>query len=241
MRKDNHGHIGKIVLVLIALVFSACFLLSLRIQDNQITIEGNQKYTKEELIQYLFPSDGERNPLVILWNTRFGEKKEIPFVDMYEIHVNSLHSISVSIYEKKIVGYVKYKGVNMYFDKDGTIVESSSRQLDGIPEITGLQFDYIVLDARLPVEDQKVFRMILDVTLALTKHEVPAERLYISEKKETTVYVGQVAVELGTNQDTNEKIQALSDMLPELVDLQGVLDMKEFNEDRNSYTFKKNS
>lgn len=239
MRTGNAGKVTVVILLLIVLVLGTCIIISLKIDDSDIQVEGNQKYTKEEMINYIFQNDMSRNPLVIFYRSKFKEPVEIPFVDQYEIQMQSLSKITITVYEKKIIGYVRYKGVNMYFDKDGTIVESSMEILEGIPEVTGLEFDYIVLDEALPVGNEKVFRMILDVTQGLSKHAVPAQKLYISNEKETTVYIDAVAVELGENKDTNEKIQALSDMLPNLQGLSGTLDMKQLDESGNGYTFKK--
>lgn len=45
------------------------------------------------------------------------------------------------MYEKNIVGYVHYLGKNVYFDKDGIVVESSDQEIEGVPLIKGLTFD----------------------------------------------------------------------------------------------------
>lgn len=241
MRNRNAGKIviTIVILLIVALVLSACILISMKVENHEIQLEGNQKYTKEEMMRYIFQSDMDRNPLVIWYKSKFKAPVEIPFVAHYEIQMHSFNRVTIMVYEKKIVGYVKYKGVNMYFDKDGTIVESSMEILEGIPEVTGLTFNYIVLDEPLPVGNENVFRMILDVTQGLNKHAVPAQKLYISDEKETTVYIDEVAVELGENKDTNEKIQTLADMLPNLQGLSGTLDMKQFDESGKGYTFKK--
>ena len=43
--------------------------------------------------------------------------------------------MNVTIYEKAVVGYINYMGCNMYFDKDGIVVESSSKLYSGVPQI----------------------------------------------------------------------------------------------------------
>lgn len=50
----------------------------------------------------------------------------------------------------------------MYFDKDGTVVESSYELLDGIPEIKGLTYNHIVLNEKLDVNVPEVFGAIMD-------------------------------------------------------------------------------
>lgn len=239
-RRKGRKHTFIIVLVLLFIIAAGgSIAYTLRIDDRKIEIQGNHKYTKEEMIAYIFKSDLDRNPFVLYFKTKFKKQEKIPFVDEYDIEFTSLQTVKITVYEKKIIGYVQYKGVNMYFDKDGTIVESSQEEIENIPRITGLKFDYIVLDETLPVGDEKVFHLILDLTQALSKYAVGVDRIFISEKQEVTLYMEQVEVDLGNDTDMVEKIQSLADMLPNLQGLSGTLDMKEYDEQGNGYTFKK--
>ena len=65
----------------------------------------------------------------------------------------------------------------MYFDKDGYVVESSGIRTQGIPQITGLSFDHIVLGEQLPVEDPQVFARIMDLTKLLNKYSKAANKI----------------------------------------------------------------
>lgn len=210
-----------------------------RISEKNIIIEGNEKYTKEEMISFIFRSDWDRNPFVLYYKTKFCKQKVIPFVDEYDVKITSLNSVKITIYEKKIIGYVNYMGSNMYFDKDGTIVESSTEVIEGIPKITGLNFDSIILYETLPVGSDKVFRLILDTTQILQKYRIAVDKIYISDNKEVTLYIEQIKVELGTGEDMNDKIRSLNDMLPNLQGLSGTLDIKKYNTNNDGYTFKK--
>lgn len=229
-----------IAVLLIGLLFAVIGVMAFqRIDNNDISIEGNVKYTKEEMIEYIFQSDWDKNPFVLYYKTKYGTQQVIPFVDQYEVQITSLTSVKITVYEKKIIGYVTYMGSNMYFDKDGTVVESSAEVLDGIPRVTGLEFDSIVLSESLPVEDNEVFRLILDTTQTLQKYSIGVDKIYISDKKEVSLYMQNIKVELGTNEDMNDKIRTLSDMLPQLEGLSGTLDIREYDENSKGYIFKK--
>lgn len=234
----------KKIIIVIATVFLiicgiAGVLAMQRISEKNIIIEGNEKYTKEEMISFIFKSDWDRNPFVLYYKTKFCKQKVIPFVDEYDVKITSLNSVKITIYEKKIIGYVNYMGSNMYFDKDGTIVESSTEVIEGIPKITGLNFDSIILYETLPVGSDKVFRLILDTTQILQKYRIAVDKIYISDNKEVTLYIDQIKVELGTGEDMNDKIRSLNDMLPNLQGLSGTLDIKKYNTNNDGYTFKK--
>lgn len=234
----------KKIIILIATIFliicgiAGVFAMQ-RISEKNIIIEGNEKYTKEEMISFIFRSDWDRNPFVLYYKTKFCKQKVIPFVDEYDVKITSLNSVKITIYEKKIIGYVNYMGSNMYFDKDGTIVESSTEVIEGIPKITGLNFDSIILYETLQVGSDKVFRLILDTTQILQKYRIAVDKIYISDNKEVTLYIEQIKVELGTGEDMNDKIRSLNDMLPNLQGLSGTLDIKKYNTNNDGYTFKK--
>lgn len=233
----------KIIIVIATIFLIICGIAGVlamqRISEKNIIIEGNEKYTKEEMISFIFKSDWDRNPFVLYYKTKFCKQKVIPFVDEYDVKITSLNSVKITIYEKKIIGYVNYMGSNMYFDKDGTIVESSTEVIEGIPKITGLNFDSIILYETLPVGSDKVFRLILDTTQILQKYRIAVDKIYISDNKEVTLYIDQIKVELGTGEDMNDKIRSLNDMLPNLQGLSGTLDIKKYNTNNDGYTFKK--
>lgn len=233
---------SKIVIfisVTLMLILVILVLAVQRIDDKDIFIEGNKKYTKEEMIQYIFDSKWGRNPFVLFYNTKFKETKEIPFVDTYEVEILSLDSVKVTVYEKKMIGYVTYMGTNMYFDKDGMVVENSVEVIEGIPPVTGLEFDRIVLNEKIPVEDEEVFDVVLDITQALDKYEIIVDKIYISEDNEVTLFKENIEVMLGKNKDINDKVRSLNDMMPKLEGLNGTLDIREYNENNTGYTFKK--
>ena len=150
-----------------------------------------------------------------------------------------MDSVEITVYEKSIIGRVKYMGSNMYFDKDGTVVESSSEDIESVPEVKGLEFESIVLMEELPVEDKKVLDMILDTTQLLTKYEINVDSIYVKNDKTAKLIIGGVTVELGDMDDMNDKMRTLKDMLPNLEGQTGTLNLQEYNEDGSGYTFKK--
>lgn len=233
--------IVMILLIILGGIFD--FLGSITVDRENVLVEGNAYYTDEEIINYILNTKWNRNPFVLFYNTKYKKQKNIPFVDKYEVKLTSLDSVKITIYEKKIIGYVTYMGSNMYFDKDGTVVESSTRVIEGIPMVTGLEFDSIVLYETLPVEDDEVFHLILDVTQTLQKYSVLVDKIFISDNSEVSVYMGKIKVELGKNENIIEKISSLSDIINspgfDKDNLSGVLDLKVYNE-AGEYTFERN-
>lgn len=205
----------------------------------RVQFSGSEKYTDEELAEYLFPTKKSANPFVFLLKDKFGEHVEIPFIEAYDVTIKGLKEYEITFYEKSLVGYVEYMGSYKYFDKDGIVVESSSRLIEDVPFVTGIDVDYIVLHSKLPVANEKVFDLLLDLTQLLYKYDIAVDKINVSKDMEIKLYMGNIRVELGTGDDLSEKIMDLRDIMPGLVDVRGVLDMKILDVHGNGYTLKK--
>ncbi|MEY8337470.1 cell division protein FtsQ/DivIB [Lachnospiraceae bacterium 62-35] len=223
---------GAAICVLLLLAIG---ILSLNIRE--IPITGNTKYTDEELVNLLFPEKKDKNLAWCYLKYRFQEHKKIPFIEDYKILFHGPHSIEVIVYEKKIVGYLTYMSSNMYFDKDGIIVESTSKKLDGIPLITGLKFGHIVLYQPLPIENGELFGDILNLTQALSGLNLKVDEIRYDSRKNATLYIGDIEVVLGSSSDMNEKVSTLNDMLPSLENKSGILYLDTTNTSM-TYVFK---
>ena len=111
---------------------------------DEVKITGNSFYSEEEIKELVIGEYPNSLYLVFLYDYLGG--KEIPFVDSVEVVMKAPNNIHIRVYEKTLIGYVQYMGSNLYFDKDGTVVESSDEVLEGIPCIKGLKFDTLTLN-----------------------------------------------------------------------------------------------
>ena len=234
-REDKKRHI--IIATLVALILFIAFLASLKIEN--IKIEGNEYLSDEELEAYIFEDAFDYNPIIFVIRGWFEDKTEIPFVEEYDVTMTSLTSCKVTVYEKSIVGYISYMGTYMYFDKDGIVVENSSQSYESIPQITGVDFENIVLYEEIPVENEKVFDIILDVTQLVDKYDVKAYRINISDTLEVKLYIDNYRVALGNDGRYSEKIATFADIMPNMKNIPGELNMTEYDQIGAGYVFKK--
>ena len=114
-------------------------------------------YTEDQIKSFVMEGFLGNNSLYLSLKYKNKGVENIPFVDVMDVSILSPDTIKITVYEKALAGYVKYLDTYLYFDKDGYVVESSSIKTVGVPQITGLEFDHIVLGEPLPVEDQTVF------------------------------------------------------------------------------------
>ncbi len=223
--------------IVLALAILSGILYSLRISS--IIYVGNTRYTEEELNTKIFDKSYSLNPVYCFWESRYGEKKTIPFIQSYDIEFTSWNQITVQIYEKSVVGYVDYKGYRMYFDRDGIVVESSREALEDVVEIEGLSFSYMVLHQKLPVEKEEIFNFIQNLTQMLIKYEIPADRIEFDSGGNATICIGTIRFQIGMDKYLNEKIARISDLLPETEGLSGNFYMQDVTEDTDTFRFER--
>lgn len=154
------------------------------------------------------------------------------------VKVDSPDSITIRVYEKSVAGYVEYMGRYMYFDRDGIVVESSETRTEGIPQVTGIRFDHVVLYEALPVKNTDIFQEILSITQMLSKHQITTDKIYFNESNEITLYFDNIRAKLGKD-NLEEKVMRLEQILPNLSGESGVLDLQNYSEDRKNVTFQK--
>ena len=103
--------------------------------------------------------------------------------------------------------------------------------------MTGLSFDYIILNEPLPVENDTIFKQILSITQLLEKYSLSADKIYFDASYSITLFFGGVKVTLGTGEDMDEKIMKLQYILPELEGKNGTIPLENYTEDTKSITF----
>lgn len=228
------------------LIFAAVFMglmgaLLYVIQTHTIKnvyVEGNVHYTEEEIKGIVMDGMLGNNSLYLSLKYKNRGVENIPFVDVMDVSILSPDTIKITVYEKALAGYVKYLDTYMYFDKDGYVVESSSVKTLGIPQITGLDFDHVVLGEPLPVENTEVFSSILNITKLLNKYELTADKIYFHSSGEITIYFNTIKVAMGKpDKDLEDKLMLLPGFLQELEGKNGTLQMEKYEEGNGRFAF----
>lgn len=230
--------------ILTAVLFGLCLLLAggyfYIINNYRVTtvhVDGNVHYTNEEIMEMVMGGRFGDNSLFLSMKYRDRGIEGVPFIETMDVDIEGKDTIRITVYEKALAGYVRYLGRYVYFDKDGIVVETSEEETEGIPQVTGLSFDHVILHEALPVDKPELFDEILNITQQLAKYDLTADRIYFNTAYEVTLYFGDARVALGENKDIDEKIMKLQYILPDLLGKSGSLDMREYSEDTKSYSF----
>ena len=222
---------------LIFLVIVALAFLLVYFRVTKVEVIGNSHYTKEEIQEMVLNGNVTDNSLLLSVKYRNKSIQDVPFIESMDVEVLGHDSIRIMVYEKSLAGCVTYLGNYMYFDREGIVVESASVATEGVPEITGLHFEYVQLYETLPVENGEIFKEILILTQLLEKYEICADKIYFDPDMNVTLYFGNAKVRLGNDSHIDEKIMQLSVMVPAIEGKSGVLDMSDFNENTKTLTF----
>lgn len=240
--KDITKEIGfsvkQMVIILVVLAAMAVLIWSYNLHRlKHITIDGLTRYTEAEFIEKLeFGFLTTMTPFFCLSDS-FAQQ-EIPFVERYEIDYVDRQTARILVHEKRVTGCVIVMGRYMFFDKDGIVVETSSVPACGIPVITGLEFDEIVLYQKLNVQKQSLFDTILQITRLIEQNDIIINEISFNANYEVTLYLDNVTVMLGKRTSYDEAINALAGILVSIQGKNGTLDMRNYSRENGDVILK---
>lgn len=242
-RKTTYSiRLKKRIVVILSIIFVLLgvyyFLLS-HYTVRKVTVQGNMHYTSQEIEAMVMKGRWGDNSLYL--SALYSEKeiKDIPFIEKMDVEIVSSDTIKIMVYEKLLAGYIEYLGRYMYFDNEGTIVEVSKITTNGIPRVTGLDFDYVELYQKLPVENENVFKTILSITKLVSKYKLQLDQVAFDKNYNITLFYDDIKVLIGKNDNLEDKIMQLPYILPKLEGQKGTLDISNYSKDRTSITFQK--
>ena len=232
-RKSKKGMITAIVMLLLALFL---ILLLTQFKITSIDMTGNEHYTKEEMETELKKAGYINNSILYMLKCKFHPPKGIPFVESLDVDYVSRHKIAVTIYEKTMAGCIENMGEYMYFDRDGIVLESSTKRFEDVPLIKGLEFDSVVINEKLPFENKKTVSQILNITQLIRKYDLTIKSVKF-EKNQVYLRYKKISIALGDPDSVDEKMAELHNMLKEADGLKGTLHMENFTVNSGIATF----
>lgn len=241
-RKKKRRKIGfSIFLFLFLLITLGVFIVIKVFTVEQVVVEGNELYSKEQIEKMVLNDEYSWNSLYVNLKYRFFDIGEVPFVDTMEVTLDAPHTVRIHVYEKGMLGflYINTIGQNAYFDKDGFVVETSAEIIEGVPLIKGISCDEVVLYEKLPLENEKLLGNLLNLTQTLKKYNQLPDEIQFNDKLEVILYYGDIQVKVGTEENLSQKIIRLSYILPQLDGLAGTLHLENWTEESTDIVFDK--
>lgn len=236
-RKRKRRRIFILALVIIAVLAGTATFLWYNFSITKVNVSGNSHYTENEIKDMVFENEYDYNSIILFFKYHNKTIEDIPFIEQMDVEIVDSNFVRITVYEKAVAGYVEYLGHYMYFDKDGIIVESSNEVIDGVPFVTGLKFDHVVLHKEIPTKKKDVFLTILNITQLLNKYDIKTDRIAFDSNSNITLYFGNARVLLGTDDFIDEKINEMHLLLPKLTGYSGTLHMENYTGEESNFSF----
>lgn len=116
-------------------------------------------------------------------------------------------------------------------------MESSLVKTQGVPEVVGVDFEYVILHEKLPAKDDELFKKVLDVTKLMSKYGVDAEKMYFADDGRIVLYKDEITINLGKEDNLDIKIMNLPSILINLEGKKGTLRMENYDEGTKRVSF----
>ena len=228
------------ILCFLAVAAIAAFIIVKVFVVKNVKIEGNVLYDEQIIKDTVLNDEYSWNSLYVLLKYTFLDTDAVPFIDTMEIKLENPQTLRIKVYEKGMMGYLHIETIGelAYFDKDGFVVETSTRVIEKVPKIEGIECDEVVLYEKLPIEQAKL-RSILTLTQALKRDEIEPDAIQFGLEHSPILYYDNLTVSLGSMELLTQKVDRLYEILPNIRGMKGTLHLESWSEESTNIVFEK--
>ena len=229
----------SILSVILVFAITALIVIKVFVVKN-VKIEGNVLYEDSLIESTVLNDDLSWNSLYVLLKYTFMDTKQLPFIDTMEIGLEDPQTLKIKVYEKGMMGYLYIPAINenAYFDKEGFVVETSTRIIENVPRIEGVECSQVVLYEQLPIE-QKLLKQLLTLTQALKREGLEPDAIRYGTEHEPVLIYEAVEVNMGSTELLTQKVERIKKILPELSGMAGTLHLENWTESTTNIVFEK--
>lgn len=228
LHRKNNSVIKRISIRLIKVIIIlgipvTAFLYYFQLKN--ITVTGSSRYNQDQIIKRLVTSKADSNAIIFYLKYKYFVDIKIPFIEKMSFDLADKNTVNIRVYDKRIIGCIEFMGDYLYFDKDGIIVESTSKRLDDIPIVKGLKYHKIVLNEKLEVQKEELFEVILNLTQQIEKQSLKVDTISFNNKYEVTLDCGDIKAKLGKRSTYDEILAKLKNIMAEVEGKKLTIDM----------------
>lgn len=224
-----------VALLLLVTILGLLFLPSLE----EVTMKGNTYYEKESLLPKLLAGFERKNTILAYLKLKYDKEISIPFIDGIDVDFTGLHSLTIGVYEKEVIGCLAYMGEYVCFDKDGIMVGSAVDKRENIPLVEGIKYKEAVFNKAITTDNDEVFNLILNITQLINKYGIKIDKIEFAEDLSLKLYSDNIKILLGKRKHFDEQLSNLPSLLPDLKGLRGILHMEDYSATKGRVIFNK--
>lgn len=225
-----------VTLTLMIAILVISILLLTHVQ--KITVTGTKYSESSSIIGWIKEDKYTSNSLYALWKFKSGRYELPVYLEQAKVGIRSPWELTVQVTEKQIVGCILVNDSYAYIDKEGLVIEKGTSLLEDIPVIEGLQVSNVKKHQKLKMEDEKLFRYIVNVTKEVRKNELKPDRL-VWEEDSMNLYFAEICVKLGKSNFADKLLQ-VPPILQKLEGKSGILHLEHYNQMSTSISFEQN-
>lgn len=230
IRKNRKKRARKKKILIFILVFFllAAILILIGITGfklKKVQVSGNELYSDQQIKDSVLNDEYSWNTLYVVLKYRLFQTRKIPFIDEMEIDLVSPSTIRIKVYEKAMIGYIAVNNQNVYFDKDGFVVEISKRQVKHVPKVDGIACRKVIVYEKLNLDDEDVLSFLLTFSQQLMKYDLVPETIVFHDNNITADF-GKMKAEIGDSGYLVEKVMRLDAVMPQLKGKKGTLHLE---------------
>ena len=220
MSKKGIRRIAAEILVIGILVFLIVFCVGFRV--TKVEIKGNKFYSDDKIKKMVLDAPAAKNTLLAerFINTREKTKEE-ELIDRVTIKRKDRNTLVVQVKEKQMIGYFTFEGKCLNFDRQGVIQIITDAPIEDVPLIDGLSVKGAKQGEKIKGIKEKRLNTILSVGKMLEKTEQKPDRMMFNDLKQLILYYGSVEVNMGNDENMDEKMNRLIGILPQLKGMKG--------------------
>lgn len=222
-----------VLLIILSVFHSKCQLTSVKIINNTVA------YSDEEIKRMVFTSSLDKYAVLFRARWFFQGDNDVPFIEKIDAELIDRNSIELTVYEKRTIGCVRVMGQYFYFDRDGLVAESSERHIEGVPLVTGLEFDNIVLHHTLRVQRASLYNVILNLTRLIELYDINVNEISFLYDNSVVLHCGETEVRLGKHESYDVALASVNEIIGELDNKNMIIYMENYSEINKEVTAKK--
>ena len=227
--------LGLTILVGLAGV-GAYFLCPLQ----EVSVEGTDLYTAEEIQGYILDDEYSGNAIYAFLKNKAFPKGDAEFIDSFDVKLTGMNSLTIICNEKKILGYLSQEDGNyIYFDYDGVITEISQTFVDrGYMKVEGVSCEEPERGKKLTIGEERI-GYLTSLIKILQKNNLMPNVVSYDENGRIILAYDTYNISLGSSVYLEEKIDRVMRILPQLEGLHGTLHLENYSNSSADIVFEK--
>ena len=242
MRNRTYTHVGRnknhrITAIILLLLFGATGWFFIFFLFRNVEVAGSTHYSDEQVKDIVLKGPLADNSILAPFFCSRKSTGEISFIDAVEVSYVEPDTILIGVKEKQSIGCVRYLDCYVYFDREGTAIESSVERDENIPYYAGMEPSSICLNQPIQLKDGVFLRVAVSLFQMFQENVQPPDYVSVDEQSKIMLVYGEVQVNLGKNECLDDKISRMSAILPQLGGRKGILHLENVTSERKNITF----